>query len=88
MFGEVALLHNCMRTATVKSRYYCTLASLNAQYFEDMLQQFPEFHHKMKEHTKKYDDPWKRFLKRILTNVDYLKGANEQILEELYYNLN
>lgn len=29
LFGEVALLYNCKRTATVISKNYCTMAKLN-----------------------------------------------------------
>ena len=36
MFGEIALLTNSGRTATVKSQNYCTMASLSKKVFFDL----------------------------------------------------
>ena len=66
LFGEVALIAQTKRTATVKSKNYCTLAALVEENFYEMCQQFPDIFFKMKKETKKYNDKWKLFQKRLL----------------------
>lgn len=36
IFGEVALIAHCKRTASVKSKDYCTLAALDSESFYEM----------------------------------------------------
>ena len=40
-FGEVALLFNCLRTATVRANNYCTIAELSKENFDEMIMLFP-----------------------------------------------
>jgi len=40
-FGEVSILYDTPRTATVKSANYCTLASLSKKTFFDLCNSFP-----------------------------------------------
>ena len=47
-FGEVALIANTKRTASVKSKNYCTLAALGEENFYEMCQYFPDIFFKMK----------------------------------------
>jgi len=47
-FGELALINQSTRTATVKSQNYCTLACLNKTVIFDLLQNFPDILIKMK----------------------------------------
>lgn len=61
LFGEVALIAQIKRTASVKSKNYCTLAALVDENFYEMCQQFPDIFFKMKQETKKYNDKWKTF---------------------------
>jgi CRP-like cAMP-binding protein len=73
MFGEIALLHNCKRTATVMTRNYSTLAYIEEPTFKDMIQQFNEIPGKFKKRMKTYDDKLIEFLKKLLRNIDYMK---------------
>ena len=41
LFGEVALIANCKRTATVRGLNYCTLASIKSKDFTALLTNFP-----------------------------------------------
>jgi CRP-like cAMP-binding protein len=61
MFGEVALLFNCKRTATVVSKNYCTMAKLAKKQFVDLYQKFPELYIDFKNRTKSYQDRWKLY---------------------------
>ena len=40
-FGEISILYETPRTATVKSSNYCTLASLSKRTFFDLCNNFP-----------------------------------------------
>ena len=58
-FGELALLSQCQRTATVKSSNYCTLASVEKNVFYDLCDSFSDIFIKMKQKAVEYQDPWK-----------------------------
>ena len=71
LFGEVALIKKCRRTATVKSLNYCTCASLDAEQFAELKECFPDAVSKLAMYvdifkafrqTSKYKDRWKLFL--------------------------
>jgi CRP-like cAMP-binding protein len=76
MFGEIALLTDQHRTATVKSSNYCTLASMKKKTFFEMCQNFPDLIVKMKEKSLEYQDPWKQFKMKLLSQVDYFKDIS------------
>ena len=59
MFGEIALINDTVRTATVKSENYCTLATLSKKVFYDLCQNFPDIIVSIKEKSLEYNDPWK-----------------------------
>ena len=88
-FGEVALLKKCLRTATVKSRNYSTLAQLNQLNFEQIIQRYPNIKEIMEKYISiSYSDKWKKFMKRALRNIDYLNATvPEKVVEELTYKL-
>ena len=53
-FGELALITQTQRSASVKSSNYCTLASLTSKTFFDLCKSFPDIFMKMKERGYKY----------------------------------
>ena len=59
LFGEVALIANGKRTATIRCMNYCTCAALSQAAFKEICKHFPETFHKIKENRKLYDDKWK-----------------------------
>ena len=65
-FGELALLTNTPRTATVKSSNYCTMACIDKPIFLDMCQCFQDIYIKLKEHALEYNDEWKQFKLKLL----------------------
>ena len=87
MFGEVALLNNSYRTATVISLNYCTCATLPKEDFFEMCKIFPESLNKLKRSMRAYQDPWKRFIKTMLLNVEYLSALCDTTIEELLSSL-
>lgn len=59
MFGEVSLLFNTKRTASVKSKDRCTVGALDLENFEEMCKLFPDVEKKLKKATTQYNDHWK-----------------------------
>lgn len=88
-FGEVALLKNCSRTATVKSKNYSTCASLDKAKFEKILDKYSFLRKSMDAHiSEKYQDRLRKFIKRSLKNVEYLAcSIPEEIVEEISYKV-
>ena len=87
-FGEVALVKECRRTATVKSKNYSTLAALNHSNFLELRSKYPEIMHKFNKKIRSYKDKWKKFQIRSLMNIDFLNhDISPFILESLSYKL-
>lgn len=86
-FGEVALLTNTQRTATVKSSNYCTMASLDKTAFFDMCNSFSDIFIKLKQCAVYYQDPWKLFKLKLLKQIDYFQAEShqEEFLDEIHY---
>lgn len=61
MFGEVSLLYNTKRTASVRSKGQCTVGALSDEQFIDLMQNHPEIEQRMQYEARKYDDHWKLF---------------------------
>lgn len=61
-FGEVSLIYNCRRTATVTANNYCTLAKLSLQDFKNITNKYPILVSEMKEQIFAYDDDVKIFM--------------------------
>jgi len=87
IFGEVALLLNCNRTATVRTKNYSLIASLRRNDFDTIWRQFYGFYTKLKQKIKNYNDPYKIFLKELLRSVDYLSNLSDDSIEEISYYL-
>ena len=85
LFGEVALLNGCRRTATVKASNYSTIAHLTKESFNHIFNKDPEALKLLKAGRKKYQDEWKLFQKENLKHVDYMKPLSDDIIEEISY---
>ena len=46
-FGEIGVIYNCGRTATVITRNYNTLARLQKPFYREMIGEYPEYETKM-----------------------------------------
>ncbi|CAI2363764.1 unnamed protein product [Moneuplotes crassus] len=88
-FGEVAILKNCKRTATVKSKNFSTFTGLNKKAFVNVLERYPDIRNDMNKHmTLNYNDKWKKFCKIALSNIDFLQhDLPESIIDEIFYRL-
>jgi CRP-like cAMP-binding protein len=87
-FGEVGIIKECRRTSTIKSKNYTTCAALSLVNFKDFKNRYPEIVRKMNDEMIKYQDRWKKFLKRTLKYICFLShDISDIILEDLIYEL-
>ncbi|CAI2370632.1 unnamed protein product [Moneuplotes crassus] len=86
-FGEVALIKKCKRTASVISKNYTTLASFHENDFDSLIEEYPFIKQKMESKMiDEYNDPWKKFVKKVLRNIDYLSYCvSDETIEEIVY---
>ena len=86
-FGEVGIINEWKRTATVKSNNYSTLAYLNKELFGPIFEKHPLALKMIKDKRQTYNDGWKIFLLWNIRSVEYFKNAPDYLLEELYCDL-
>ena len=86
-FGEIGLLYNCPRTATVIARNYNTMAKLRKDRFRDLVSQFPEFLEFLKKHSYRYNYKRKTFLMDALQKIPYIQGQSKEIMNKLMYSM-
>jgi CRP-like cAMP-binding protein len=84
-FGEVGLVYNTPRTATIESIGYCTIAMLMKKDYEIVVSRFPQLVDKLRKTTVSYDDPWKKFLLETLSLADYFSALPSEVFQELAY---
>lgn len=86
-FGELALLTDSTRQASIKSINYCTLAGINQKSFKKMYNRYSEVYVSFKQAALDYRDPWKQFRIKLLEQVDYLnpKINRQEFLNEVHY---
>lgn len=71
-FGEVGVLYNCKRTATVISRNYNTIATLTSEDLDDISQDYPMFEANLYVKTFKYRDTYKQMIRNAIQKIEYL----------------
>jgi CRP-like cAMP-binding protein len=84
-FGEVSLVYNTKRTATVMSDTYCNIAEVSSKDFYQILNHFPSLKMRMRKFTSVYNDVWKEYLLSILGQIEYLNELPEDSFRELVY---
>ena len=71
-FGEVSLLFNCHRTATIIVNDYGMYGKLNDSVMEEIFMLEPSFKKALQKRTEFYNDSLKIFLRTSLLRIDYL----------------
>ena len=86
-FGEVGLIKLCRRTASVLSKEYSTWALLNDKYFNELCDRYSIVKIEMEKRIRnKYNDKWKKFIKRSIKNIDYLSyNIHNDIIDDISY---
>lgn len=86
-FGEVALIYDLRRTASVTSQNYCTLGKLSLKTLHSILSNFPHFRKSLIERTHKYDDSMKMFQVQALRKIEYLANSKRDTISTLAYRM-
>lgn len=89
-FGEIGLIYECARTATVTSSNYSTLASLDKASYKELLIEFTHLEDTLKHEIYRYADRLKVFKMSSLRRVPYFSHASieEEALHEIMYSMN
>ena len=87
VFGEIALLLNWKRTATVRTNNYTTIAWVHKSTFQDLWQQYVDLSSKLREKLKSYNDKIKLFFFTSLKSIYFMKSLDDHIIEEITYHL-
>lgn len=88
IFGEVALLMGCRRTATVIAANFCTFAELSRNHFEELTQTFPFVKTRMLAcMCERYKEEWKLSALHALSQLPYLAHCSQQELSYVFYSL-
>jgi CRP-like cAMP-binding protein len=70
IFGEVALLFDTPRTASIRTKNHCTLATISQDALLQILIYAPDIKNRLKSQTKEYKDYWKEFkIKQISSGI-------------------
>lgn len=87
MFGEIALISNCKRTASVRCLNYNTCATIDQTKFREMCRHNPDIVEEFKIKRSKYNDKWKKFLRSLINSTEYFSRLSFMCKEELLYSL-
>jgi hypothetical protein len=85
---EIAILHKCARSCSVISRNYNTFARLTKDGLRMIFHDYPSLKALMLAHIHTYHDPKKKFLLKIIKNIDYLKHLSKETLHQLVSQMN
>ena len=86
-FGEISMIFNCKRSASVIASNYITCAKINRANFIELLQLYPEISDLVKKYIQVYDDPLKMFLEIHLNQIDFFKNLSPHIKSEWIFNM-
>ena len=79
-FGEIGLITNLKRTATVISTDYCTLSSMSKKVLQTARQEYPIIYTKLKEQISQYQDFDFNFRKKMVKNIPYFRNVDNYII--------
>ena len=80
-FGEIALMNNNVRSATVKSRNYCIIGRVAGSYFSEILFKFPEMRKTLIKNIEMYQDQLKVWHKSLIQHIDFIKNLDFSSIE-------
>lgn len=85
-FGEISILTNMKRTATVVAQDFSNLASVNKKVFGKMKSKFPLLYMKFKNSLKgKYTDENFRYRLSLLKNTPYFSKLSDEVMLQLVF---
>ena len=86
-FGEIALVYNSVRTASVRAHGHATLAVLSKKDFNVLSQRDRRIVTIFRETAVKYQDPWRQYLISTLMQCRVLRNVPTSVLKEMSYSI-
>lgn len=86
-FGEISVIYNCKRSATVVSNKYATIGCLPKSKYKQLLFKYQEINDLFMEKLYTYDDSLKLFKEDRLRQTPYFKHASEESLHHALFGL-
>lgn len=86
-FGEIGLLYDSKRTATVKSQNYGSLAKLTKSGFDTLKKQFPSLETEFKQYIFKYKDDLRTFLEMECDKIPYFNALSMITKQEILFSM-
>lgn len=86
-FGEVSLLYNCRRTASVLSTKYATLGWLPISKYNELHIKFHGVIEKLKHQVFNYNDSLKLFKENRLREIPYFKNLSQDAIHDVIFKL-
>ena len=86
-FGEIGLVYNSVRTATVCTQAHATLAVLHKKDFLSLSQRDKRLNALFRSSALRYEDPWRKFLISTLSTCQMLRNVPVSVLKEISYTL-
>lgn len=86
-FGEIGMIFNISRTATVKAFDYVTLAEMTRDDFDIVCGTYPKLRSVMRKSALRYNDPYKQFQLSTLRRCPYFRQLSDYVLTQLLYSL-
>jgi signal-transduction protein with cAMP-binding, CBS, and nucleotidyltransferase domain len=84
--GEISMIYKCQRSATIISRNYNTMAKLSEISFKELISEYPEYLKYLKKHLYQYKDERKRFLKSMISRIEYFRHLSKEALHDVMYS--
>lgn len=86
-FGEISILYNWRRTASVMSTKYATIGWLSLAKYREVLFKYQEISDKFFEQIYEYNDSLKLFKENRLKEIPYLKHLSKPSIHEVIFKL-
>ena len=87
-FGEISLIYNCDRTATVISMNYNTFAVMKHHLYKRLVQDYPEYEACLKRYVvAEYCDHRIKFLLAMVKRIEYFDKAPLDIMFDLIFSM-
>jgi len=84
-FGEIGLMTNLKRTASVKASNFCTLSEMSRDAFIATQNTYPQIYKRFKERLKEYKDFDFSFRRKMVRNIPYLREIDDALADEIIY---
>ena len=86
-FGEIALLYNCRRSASVVSTKYATLGWLPLSKYNELHFKFHGVKEKLKDQVFNYSDSLKLFKENRLREIPYFRNLSQSSIHDVIFKL-